>query len=517
MTLHWPITIQILISAIRSVVIALVLFSLGLLQSHAANTAQLKGFQLEQVLSGTRVVLMTNQPITYRLQESSDQKIVLEVDNVQSSGRLNTQLNQSRNVHHVAIKNLPGESLRLTIYGEKLGHPFVSFKTPEAPYTVGNSVLPVANSSVTANPKTAPSLSKFNKASIQQEEEAFALPAIAELEADNTEATEVMDMTTVAEKDPASTPQGVGLPERPSFQTGPIEVASENTEAEDFSLLNWALDFLIHIQLKDVFILAAVSGFVLVGLWFAIRLLQNKQPEDNGYQNTQTPQQPSFISKTLNAIKHLFVAPKPVPKSKRSFKQIAAAQQQLQASGPQQGSPTTGPQPSNPQVNQLLSKNQANRAYGGQSQLGIPPRKKSFQDQELERELKRSLEMKYRMGGYNANRDTQGKPKLQQPNFSQQAKQAPRQQQQAPRQPQQASKNYPNVQNGNRISPNNVQTPKPSNPKINNTGNRPTIAQGQDIPENKEVLDFLRNVADLMEKDGKPNLAQDIKRAISDK
>ena len=155
-------------------------------------------------------------------------------------------------------------------------------------------------------------------------------------------------------------------------------------------------------------------------------------------------------------------------------------------------------------VDEQVARQQAQSAYRTQAQPQPPAQqrpqwKNPQQDAALEREMKRSLEMKYSMG------PRQEKPTPQ-----------PKNPQRPSAQPKTPIAYQPDTNQTTR--PENRQPNNPLNPTVANstTSNSGLLnSPGSKVPENnKDVVNFLKSVAELMEKDGKKNLADEIKKTL---
>ena len=475
-------------------------FILFLWQSSFAGniSAVLNGVRLSQIPAGTKVVLLADKAVKYQILESDDEHVALQIEGVAPNSRLKTQLNQSKHVHHMAIKNIGAGSVQLILHGEQLGHPYVSFDSSSfaasvPPVTV-TQIQPVQGSDVI-------------------DDSALALPMIAEeapldvvgVDDANSAAGQVVgvDDTATTEVNTAQTAPATktAAADRGAFDAMAPRVVSEEAETATFDLdqmIQDASEWLVNMQLKDLLGIALFGGLALLGLWLVVRTVQGSlQP-----MASQRAQGKGLLAslKTVFSLGRLFApAPKQVKSPFGRSQQIPLSASQY-AQQPQQqfDAPPVLPQQQVPVARQA-----AQGAYQ-RNNIPVPPTRKPHEDNELEREIKRSINMKYAIGNAQQN----GTVKRTAPP-SAGARPLPSEHRSAAVAPQQPPVQSPQAQR--------PQVP----PSMSHQPQQPLATSArrqlcQDIPENQEVLSFLRNVAELMERDGKPGLANDVKRAIQE-
>lgn len=492
---------------------------LGQFLNRAWGAELLEAISFEPASSGVNVVLQTTSNPPYRVVYSDDKKVTLVIENVDPAPRLQTDVSQMSNIRYVAAKPLGAHGLQIDIYGDSLGHPFVTASgehdlvmaamvqnipnPPSAAKPVANTVNPKPVPVTTAQelPEQATADTAYDLTSLDASLENVPLPPI------DTAATQSGTLHNFPS-------QSVTKPEGSIFETSPFELIGR-------LLKQWHNEYL--------FILALCIGaglLVVFALNAAIDLFKqiNKpQPQQAQANNTQPAIQPKQKQQGTSIIQTMLLSLRRLLIPQKSRRQLSAFQrlQNQQTQGTQQrggdiaaynssnGSRKTMPASlqGNRTVDEQVARQQAQSAYRTQQQSQPPSQqrpqwKNTQQDAALEREMKRSLEMKYSMGM----RD----PRQEKPT------------------PQPKNPQRPGAQPKTPIAyqPDTNQTTRPENRQPNNPLN-PTVANsttsnmgmlnspGSKVPENnKDVVNFLKSVAELMEKDGKKNLADEIKKTL---
>ena len=222
----------------------------------------------------------------------------------------------------------------------------------------------------------------------------------------------------------------------------------------------------------------------------------NQHPQQIKASRQQKPVKQSIITTLLYRLRKLLIP----SKSRRQLNAFQRMQDMQNRNNtlpmqPQANRSKTLPpnlQP-NIRVEEQIARQQAQSAYRAQQKPQPREQWKDTQkDSALEREMRRSMEIKYAMG--------------------------PRYEKPTP-QPKTTQNRGPSNNKPIAYQPNTVNITKTEyNPTIANstTSNMGILnAPGNKVPENNhDVVNFLKSVAELMEKDGKSNLANEIKKTL---
>jgi len=422
----------------------------------------LKGIELSGSGVETRVILKTDVSIPYHIVTQSASKIVIDLSVTDPSQGVETDFTGADNIDQLVLKPIDQDKLRLVIRGEGLGSPVVSAVKPGS----GKETNPQKVVYEGDSTKTAPA--------------GYAMTAIS-TPADANQVLVAQQVPAVNKTEPTASPSDALMPHegldpdasgsiatenKPQPDRGSIIAPSqvEETSPSDQESPTWqdqwseGLEkclgiFKNHFSMGLILKMSALAGVFLVS---AAILLRRIFGED---ETPTSPKTGGFLAfwqgggKTYGRRRSI---------RKNSFDNPSAADQKMYhpterpvglkgLSHVPNDIPYENPAP-------VVNPRQALRQYSinADSPAPQPPQRES---QEIDRELKRSLNMRQ------AIHQTQSKKPA------------------AP------------VQNKRSLSKKQMEPGLPAN--------------------NTQVLDFLRSVADLMEKDGNPQGANNIKRGMN--
>jgi hypothetical protein len=457
------------------------------LPAFAADLFPLQSIDFVSKDDVTKIYMHTGSIVPYRTVLVSDNKIVMDVDQVKAQDAIKTNFSNADNISHVVLQPLSNQTVRLIIRGEHLKAPSVAFldlNAPSAQYSgfsrdemalEGSEAPPEA-----LRPAEAPAHRK----------DLFDQPA------SDTPETGLESSELSGEPTPLSEPQSTGGEE--GFQPANLPVGTPIGETQDH-----AKPLTQQSEAKSNFfdqlpggdwtpaISIAGVGLLLLGFgWFIKRKLsslgQNRNDfgqamdwadANRGKRNASFADLASTYQQTnprggagkkglsdgpigLGGLKQFIedderMAPPPPP----VYPQTAAPRSQA---GSNLSDVMLPPLPAKKKAANPMPKQQAVSQYAQQASL--PPQgaqKKRITDDVLRQEIQRSAEIK--------------------------------------RQAEQIT--LPSVNRQKNVAAASVIRKTASTPP-KNAGN--LGVGGNPLPPNPEVLNFLRSVADLMEKDGRP-------------
>jgi hypothetical protein len=474
--------------------------------ANAGDVYTLQGLTFEQVASGTQISVEATSGVPYRLLNANDKQITLEIDSVDPNRAIATDFSRSDAIHHVTLKPLSANSLRVEIYGQKLGHPFIQFKAPNYASVKLSSPQSRAASSKTPSPKSVAATPPVNSpatstttdtAPASDDAEAFAMEAFQDMEAPVGAPAD----PTLAEAPYANTAAtGQAQGDRQAFAgnelIGEAQTSGEGEENSLDSALAWFGQTLVETPLTLFYGVAALLGICL-GLFSIVKIalvFQKRQTISQRIKWLLTqPQQAQIRQGGRNPFGHTPFA--------RGFTGHSLA---ANANMPLQGARPASPQllPGlNPSAQHLIAKTQAEQVYKkANTPLRSPAR--SVEQRQLDRQLKQTLDMKTSWG-------RQAAPQAQANKWRKgpgQVTPATSQNQNSP------IPKFPAVRSQ-------VEATQQASNKANTVaGQRPpvtTSSKRQEMPkQNQDVISFLRNVAERMEKDGNADLANEIKKTL---
>ncbi len=540
-----------------------------------AATSWADNFNLESVdftSSGdrTNIVLHTGSIVPVQKILSSDTKLILEIEQVNTDETVRTNFAGATNISHVIMQPINEHKVRMIIRGENLAPPSVAFFNPSN----GEA------SSSNPNFESQGSLFKTKPNPITQEKLPDPLPkAVANTESKlQAKATHepIQALPTDSIADNESIPfGGLGTDSKPVTLAEPIAVKATPPATPEkmkpLSLPALEMPPASNEWLEQAktgrynnYILGALLALVALGVGGLIvrKIIQLKQVEPdleellqeqyngkkvsfkemaNAYRNKhdQQPKTENFTSKPggkkqhaedvigLRSLNHLEPdeapsvqqpAPKTPPMQQKpaapkapaglppidpfggktpSMEQLVSLLQAVSEPKPQ--APIKTPAPQKQVINQYKQAEKP-KEPATKPALNNPVRRAAQQDETLIKETKRAQTLQQDL-----------MRQAQQQIVDAQAQKLP--QKSAPVNRAMAAKKT--------VQPANFKTApatNPVNPKSRaTTANSAAMGKNGPLPGNPEVLNFLRNVADLMEKDGKPQIANSIHKNLNPK
>ena len=509
------------------------------------GTAFAENFRLDSVdfvSSGGRtdIILHTGSILPVQKVMVSDEKVILDVDNVNADETVRTNFSGASNVSNVIFKPLGEHKIRLIIRGQNLGAPSVAFNSPVA-HDVGHFMdrLP----ETTASGMRTLQDQGMQSAALSTADRGIETAAVDNAPLENGFTSEM----------PASAPiQPTSDPSLKAAQQGapvlPITSAGQTLPQGADTGLNRFFNTAAAGGL-DKFLPYGLLGLLLLGAGaFVHNRLNRIDDEPNLEDLIEEQQQGKKISfrdmadayRQQNDVAQTTgkntKATKPQPELKANASQPQApalrkqqAQDQLIGLGSlrQNAAPAGGNSPANRQAAYLESLMEAantapavkptaapQKALNQYQQAAKPvaapknnpakpqakPKNRALADQKMAEETRRQ---KTQQGDVQDSMQALIQQALAARGGNAAAPQA--QKAQFPQVSRQAAKPAMNAAQGKMPTASN---PRPQAPK-------PAIAGGQDLPAtNPQVLDFLRNVAELMDQDGKPEIARSIQRNL---
>lgn len=475
----------------------------------SANVAVAAAHTLDRIdflsrRGGTDITLHTAGVVPVKEVLVSTSKVILEVDKVSAARTIKTNFSGAVNVSHVVIQPLSGEKVRLIIRGQGLGEPNVLFEKPVAETYLDNIRTMADSVDEDLNINTAPD------SGVPADDEAW----LSESEQAMADLEEQSINHAVYRPDKGTNPDELVLPAvdigEPLPVTGEGDLSGETgaallpdagadiggalaffgPAADWLKRVNWpeTLKYLLLASLLSglaVFIRKRIQDFRSANTDFqdlldeqahgrriGFREMASAYRRDRGAQ-ASVAKKPGKTAGSLIGLSALMaddtateespVRPQPelpraVNQSRRS--QVKQGRQSQQAVRNATPPPTPSAPARKPAPRQAISQ------YKKQQEAPAKPatvRKRKVGDDMLRQELARAQEIQQR-----------------------------------------AEQRRP----ASRPQPLNPQKRPASNPKAN-------ANNGSPLPENPNVLDFLRNVADLMEQDGEATLAKSIQRNLN--
>ncbi len=487
------------------IALSLVLTAFNISASWSAQSI-LRGIELKSSPVETRIILKSESRIPYNIVSQSSDKIILDLDSSESPQGTNTDFTAADNIEQVVLKP-HGDKLRMLIRGENLGPVAISGKYP-ATHKRKSQLVYEAESGVSSQPKPLQQPLPEAGLNLPEGSETSFLPSqngIAQTEAATPEASEqAATKTAMVPETTAPTPEPMlfegeennGLPgDRQALITP--EATDQTTELANEAPATWmdttlaGLTSIANAFSKSqgtdyslLFRICAIGGILLLlGLYIRQKLSGGLELE-GGLKRKPLPRRNT----------------KPFNGKEYTNEQVRSrATRTTQRRGTERPVGLRGladdvlPElPSAP----IVAKNHAINQYARQSQpvVSSPINRNS---EVIDHELKKSLNMRNAV----SKTHNYGKAK---PNTTM------------------ADKGVSNPLQQNRT----MNRPATQQPAIASrrplpaptAQQRPVTPKRQAEPglpaNNTEVLDFLRNVAELMEKDGKPNLANGVKKGI---
>lgn len=522
----------------------------------------LKGIELNSTAIETRVTLKADSPIPFRIVSKSAEKIVIDLNSVDPTQSIPTDFAAADNIEQVILKPLTNNKLRMVIRGERLGVPIIesmkggriaakntdplfeqeSFSPKaaskiKAPDENGHSMLAMeapqkqaeAPKPIFSEEQPAVGEGKQQSPSADSAETSMDLAALEAEEARLLQEAEALDLET---------PEAEAAPDREAIVDRHNVEDTATVDEEGFSWQDALASTLGAIQSVAnkalaktdkglLFQLIAFAGFFILSVAVLRKVLTRKEvwyddePAENAYDYPQE-KGPGLLAGLFggNRNKRPFSQARPSrgtsPRPARTGERPVGLRGLTQDAVP--------PMPMSRET--LVNRSQAVNQYARNAAPAYPPQPRP--SREIDRELKRSIHTRQaiekthsrkpftntgsaasrpmpprqpQMGSHQAS-GAFAPPRAAAPTRRPAANMPPQRQQQAPAagRPQAPAQSRP-------IPPAYQQSQPPRR--------QPQPQQQPGFPaNNNEVLDFLRNVAELMEKDGNSHQAQNIKRGM---
>lgn len=519
-----------------------------------ADTYNLQSVDFATTGDQTNIILHTGSIVPVQKVLVSDSKLILDIDQVNTDDTVHTNFAGASNISHVIMQPLSEHKIRMIIRGEGLGAPSVAF------YNAGNGSYSNVNPDFDGS-----KLATQTNAALHKLQDADTKPATFQGFGDtNSQASSaaekpVVDTTKPKEEEPiafgglvaptgksattATMPAPTGkatlkpeaMPEA-SSETRPIPLQPGDGAAGANDFLNQLFKQLAGGKLNGMLGLGLLGLALMGGGFTCYKLIQLKQGapdlEDlideqahgkrvsfrdmaNAYRNkhdaVERPPVPKANNRKTNAedvigLRSLNQVDEPMdagafippvqPASPPSSKATASSLEQMIAAiqaANAQHKPVNTPAPKKQAVNQYLQNQQATKPQ---------PKARQATDEMMLREQKRAQAAQQELL-QKAQQQRAGVPLSKLPGTPVNRAAAAQKQVKTP--------NFQSVPSANAVNT----KARPAATKPNPTA---TAGSGQGpLPGNPEVLNFLRNVADLMEKDGKGDIAKSIHKNLNPK
>lgn len=466
-----------------------------------ADVPGLRGIQLDANALETRVVLRADKEIPHHIVSQSPDKIVIDLSTVDPNQSIPTDFSSAENIEQVIMKPIGADTLRLIIRGDHLGAAIIGM-------TRNVAANPVAHRVVYEGETAGPAMVAKPAQVAGAKPDGFAMTATAAdasapaVKADTAKAPEVDPLSgpTGANAGDAVSPDEAAIANRPLMANEdtdpdalPNSLGSGNTQPHDRGALvdtrhqtnttqveeeagwidNVSSDlnnipgwFHKNLPGVDVGLVLRLIGLtaLLIGLGVFLRHKLNGPDGMLSLNGRPSPGRGRGKSRSRRGL-----LPSTPSAGQPGAKQRQAAPSAERPVGLSRlNNAPAAHQPTQPVISPKLALDQ----YARQASPPAAQQGARF-GTEIDRELQRSLQIR------NAVHQTQRKPGQPTKPLTKTA-----------------------VQPGKSLPPNGTAAKKP------------VVKPG--LPNNNnDVLDFLRDVADLMEKDGKHNLADGIKKGIS--
>jgi hypothetical protein len=480
----------------------------------------LKGITLNSSPIETNITFKSQTAIPYHIVSQSSDKIVVDFSSVDPTQTIPTDFAAADNIEQVILKPLGSDKLRMVIRGQQLGAPIVTAAIPRfapavaTPIAVSKSVVSVSKpnrlvleqSTVEAPKKpsqvVAPGEGGYVMTAFAATPEQTAAPSSQTVPAESEE-TQISDpslpLVNNEEADLDASALGTGpteafAPDRKAIVSPDKGQGQQESNGQSANV--WQDDLLSGLSglpglIKALgeggglrlFLFCGLIGFMFLFIRGKIRASQR----DLFALDDEGENQPGILDQIFGG----FSSGKPA--RQRSNRRGSSALSSSRTASLPADRPVglKGLSAGAPPVvnNSLVNRNQALNQY---AQNAVPSLQRPMHRDrtEIDRELQRSIHMRQAVSKTQTRKPYQApvsRPAA--PSKSQQSISAPAAQR-PPQQPISQKRPVPNAKS--------VMSRQETGLPANNT----------------EVLDFLRNVAELMEKDGKADLAQGVKSGI---
>lgn len=494
----------------------------------------LKGIELSSTAVETRVVLKSDAQVPYRVVSQNPNKIVIDLSSVDPSQSIQTDFASAENIEHVILKPLSNNKLRMVIRGERLGAAAVSsLSIPTLPPRKTSTILeqesakPVTRSRIYAPDENGTPLQPVTPPQTEKAPAATSTLPSGEDSAESTLFTN--ENASIPESEPflfneegdldaGNPPLEAATERQPLVDPDTVEetttLESSETHWQDTvieivgSLFGFAKKLISQTDKGILFAICGLSGLVLLlGLFIRNRISQRRDPFAlDAEENTAPGFLDWLFGRNAGRNKRERRNRRLLPDNDLYLAQSRGDDRPVGLSGFTNHAPVNQALAANMQPQNLINRHQALNQYAQNATppMAEPPRRHR---EEIDRELQRSIQSRMAISrsqtrkpvpkGTAALNSIQNKP--QPPNNKQ-----PQPQKQLPKPP---------------LSQNRAMPPQAPPSRTPSTGHSAMATMAQREPglpaNNTEVLDFLRSVAELMEKDGKPGLANGVKRSIT--
>lgn len=474
----------------------------------ARDTFRLDSVDFISTNGRTHIIMHTGSMLPVQKVMVSDSKLVLDIDRVDADESVRTNFSGAGNVSHVILKPLNEHKIRMIIRGENLGAPVVAFNSPVA-HDVGH--LPAASL-----PEDLPAgdLQAETDAALQAlQEEGMQNAALTAGDHGAETGAAADSALLMAEEDPLVSEGEILLDPAaatPEAQPDPGPIFSLGAEAADLAGGNSVSRFFDaaaggkfnqYIPYGLLALLLAGSGLFLKhkiaslrnnepsledlmteqagGRKVGFREMANAYRQQDDVRKSAHPGQRGVLAQNKSNLATRPAGRKPDELiGLRSLNKATQAEpgsrqaqylESLLASASAPPPPVKAPAPKKQAVNQYLK---------AQGQPPVrKPKSRQAADERMAEEMKRAQDIQQTLAA---------------------RKPAPKPGVSSPRNP---------------IN----RAPVAKSALASKPGGTAAALSGADLPagQNQEVLDFLRNVADLMAKDGRPEVARNIQRNLN--
>ena len=498
----------------------------------------------------TNIILHTGSIVPVDKIMVSDNKLILDIDQVNTTETVHTNFSGAANISHVIMQPLNEHKIRMIVRGQNLGAPSVAF------YSAGSGAYNNVNPDYNGN-----RLQQETSAGLRQIQDAGTQPATwqGDWNKPQNAATSAQSEEPIAFGGTGQKPLTTNSKSDNSGENAPLPLNSSDTSVAGTNFFEQLAagkmnTFIPYGLLGALFL--GMAGFICYkvlrlkqgahdfedlleeqahGKKIGFREMANAYREKHEPIHTETAPTRSNARKTntedVIGLRSLGwedeqaypaqrpvdprPATKPTPKQSATLEQMIAAMQA--ASNPK--APIKTPAPKKQAVNQYVQQNvQQTQAQKPQSKAKSRP----VADEMMIREQKRAQALQQELQQQaRQNFPPAGLPAAA-PNIGQKAGKVTPPAAPVNRAPaaQKAIKapSFQSVPSGNAINANKPRKPQPPiNPAAKMPVNPKIASQQGPLPGNPEVLNFLRNVADLMEKDGKGEIARSIHKNLNPK
>ncbi len=486
----------------------------------ASGAQELEKVDFVSLNGATEINLYTNEGVKHKAVLVSDDKLVIDLKGVNVTQTVRTNFSHARNVDNIVFQPLSEDKLRLIIRGERLGQPLIAYKSRVKP---NKSIQPLAldSSALSASDDGKLLIEDFDG---ENGTDTGRIEAVHDDGSLDTGGIVPAILTPEINKEEPSNSDSAILDPDISGAAANIELSDVNPMADELvKPLN------LQNRLKATPAQAISQSFTDMLGWSTLGLPNFPIPlPQAGVILALLVGLGLFLKKKLTALRQTSPVQglgnaSPSTKKRLNFRELANQQNSPSESEQQQQqseeifAPTNHPKKANKWAsnpNQTPPKRTAKNTQNaiGLSALfdtvnplsGKQPPASSNKKQALNQYQKQAVTP-------SANQPTKKRPMAKKPTTPSAAKQTPKNTGSR----QKARDNHP-------LNPiTSGTTPKaPSIPNaarqamINKALKQPQPNQNEPIPENTKVLDFLKNVAEMMEQDGKHDKAQQINKGI---